>query len=64
MRKEKDYTMMSVENCKEKALMIAAVAERSRWLRIWDGAFKDGGRYTKCVQAPRRGKKAYHRCDY
>ena len=52
MRKEllqKDR-MMSVKKCKEKA-MIAAVAERSRWPRIWDGALECGGRYTKCVQA-------------
>jgi len=38
MRKEllqKDC-MMSVEKCKEKAYMIAAVAERSRWPRIWE----------------------------
>ncbi len=43
--------MLSVEKCKEKAYMIAAVAERSRWPRIWDSALECGGRYTKCVQA-------------
>ena len=31
--------------------MIAAVAEKSRWPRIWDGALECGGRYTKSVQA-------------
>ena len=53
MRKEllqKDH-MMSVKKCKEKASMIAAVAERSRWPRIWDSALECGGRYTKSVQA-------------
>ena len=72
MRKElvqKDR-MMSVEKCKEKACMIAAVAERSRWPRIWDGALECGGRYTKCVQALTRlmshhgrGKKPCPYCD-
>ena len=53
MRKEllqKDR-MMSVKKCKEKASMIGAVAERSRWPRIWDSALECGGRYTKSVQA-------------
>ena len=55
---------------REKASMIAAVAERSRWPRIWDGALECGGRYTKCVQALTRpmshhgrGKKPYPYCD-
>ena len=43
--------MMSVKKCKEKASMFAAVAERSRWPRIWNSALECGGRYTKCVQA-------------
>ena len=30
--------------------MIAAVAERSRWPRIWDSALECGGIYTKYVQ--------------
>ena len=72
MKKEllqKDH-MMLVKKCKEKAAMIAAVAERSRWPRIWDGALECGGRYTKCVQALTRlmshhgrGKKPCPYCD-
>ena len=38
-----------VEKCKEKAFMIAAVAEKSRRPRIWDGALERGSRYTNCV---------------
>ncbi len=63
---QKDH-MMSVKKCKEKASMIAAVAERSR---IWDSDLECGGRYTKCVQAlirlmshHGRGEKPCLYCD-
>ena len=42
---------MSTQKCNDKAPLIAEVAERSRWPRIWDGVLKHGGRYTARLQA-------------
>ena len=60
MRKEllqKDC-MMSVEKCKEKASLIAAVAERSRWLRIWDSALECGGMIHQMCASPHKANES------
>ena len=46
----KDHSM-SIQKCKNKAPLIAEVAEKSRWPRIWDGVLEHGGRYTARLQA-------------
>ena len=42
---------MSIQKCKDKAPLIAEVAEKSRWPRRWDGVLEHGGRYTAGLQA-------------
>ena len=42
---------MSIQKFKDKAPLIAEVAERSRWPRIWDGVLEHSGRYTAGLQA-------------
>ena len=42
---------MFIQKCKDKVTLIAEVAQRSRWPRIWEGAVEHGGRHTDGLNA-------------